>query len=265
MFFKELTPRNDGYRVVEVLSEHFEYLCEAIRKELQEVCFGKYIAKNKYAFSTYKDACEEITRMLDRKGDSKKIGFVGELLMHLIVPHVFGFRVESASVLLSMSNINIKHGFDINYLDYDNETIWYGETKSTASRKRKEIIKDAKDDLCDYFFGINGTAYENTRKKWRTALTEAMLVYNAEPDKLAYFNRIFDKSKCEILKGHSRNALLMVVNFGESKNNLEDTQDIEAALSAIRRDNIFDKCLIISVGRELFLDILDFIEMEAKA
>ena len=55
------------------------------------------------------------------------------------------------------------------------------------------------------------------------------------------------------------------MNFGECNNDFEFIDDIEKELAKIKSECTFDKCLIISVRRELFVDILDFITNEGNS
>lgn len=264
MFYEELAPRHDGYRVVRISPEHFGALCEAIRLDLLEICYGKDRVGLDPKLQTYKYACREISNMLNGMEDKKKIGCIGELIMHLIVPEVFGSKIEPLSVLLSMSDCNIKHGFDLNYYQYDNSSIWYGEVKSGIDQERKKLIKRAEKGLGGYFTGLNKTGKENTQKKWDVALNEMTLMFFAHQKKLMNLTHIFNKSRNDVADGVSRNALIMVVNFGVCDTDFRNTEDIEEELKNIKTNNIFDNCLIISARRELFTDILGFLAQEGN-
>ena len=165
MFFEELVPRQDNYRVVRILPEHFDCLCSSIRSDLLEICYGRDLVNQDPEFLTYRHACQEISDMLNNMSDTNKIGCLGELIMHLVVPGVFGSTIGSLSRLLSMSDRNIKHGFDLNYYEYKTHAIWYGEVKSGNSQKRKVLIDRAKKGLNEYFLGINKTGSASTKKE----------------------------------------------------------------------------------------------------
>lgn len=264
MFFEELIPRQEKYRVVQILPEHFNALCQELRNELLEICYGKDMVSQDPGYYTYKFACLEIADMLITMPDDKKMGLIGELLMHLIVPKIFGTEVETLSRLLSMSERNIKHGFDLNYHDRVNNMIWYGEIKSGKNKSRKVLIKRAKNGLNDLFSGLTKQDKENTRKRWEAALNEITLIYCEQEQKRKDLTKLLSKSRQDITRNISRNALLMVVNFGETDVDFKTVSDIEQELDKIHNENTFDKCLIISARRELFDDILNFIISEGK-
>lgn len=265
MFFEELVPRQDNYRVVRILPEHFDCLCSSIRSDLLEICYGRDLVNQDPEFLTYRHACQEISDMLNNMSDTNKIGCLGELIMHLVVPGVFGSTIGSLSRLLSMSDRNIKHGFDLNYYEYKTHAIWYGEVKSGNSQKRKVLIDRAKKGLNEYFLGINKTGSASTKKKWEVTLNEINALYGDHDKKRKELVSFLRKSRLDISNGVSRNALIMVMNFGECDNDFEFIDDIEKELAKIKSECTFDKCLIISVRRELFVDILDFITNEGNS
>lgn len=265
MFFNELEPHEKEYRVVEILPEHFEHLCEAIRNELQLICFGEYFTVISPRHSTYKEACKRLIFMLNRKDENRKIGVIGELLMHLIVPKVFGREVESVSRLLSMQDKNIKHGFDLNYFDSANKSIWYGETKAGSHTDRKDLILRAKNGLKKYFFNVDSDKENDTNAVWDAFLIESMTIFDAGSNGFQTFKNCLLSDRDNVSKGCLLNALLMVVNFGEFENELEEIEDIKNQLNMIKRERLFNECLIISARRKLYDDIIGFIESEANS
>ena len=264
MFFEELIPRQDNYRVVRILPEHFDCLCSAIRSDLQEICYGKGVVCQDPELFTYKHACQEMSCMLNNMPETNKVGCLGELIMHLVVPEVFGSTVNSLSRLLSMSDRNIKHGFDLNFCEDKTHTIWYGEVKSGNDQNRKVLMRRARDGLNRYFLGISKPGSASTIKKWEVALNEINALYMEHNKKRKDLVSLLTKSRRDILDGTSRNALIMVVNFGKCDNEFEFVDDIESELSKIKSEKTFDRCLIIYVRRELFVDVLDFITDEGK-
>lgn len=264
MFFEELTPRQDGYRVVRILPEHFDCLCSAIRSGLLEICYGRDLVYQDPEFLTYKHACQEIDNMLNNMPDTSKMGCLGELIMHLVVPRVFGSTINPLSRLLSMSGRNIKHGFDLNYYEDKTHAIWYGEVKSGNNQKRRALMERARNGLKEYFLGINKSGSASTKKKWEVALNEINALYSEHDKKRRELVSFLRKSRLDISNGVSRNALIMVVNFGECDSDFESVDDIEKELTKIESECTFDKCLIISARRELFADILEFIANEGK-
>ena len=266
MFFNELKPRGEAYRVVEILPEHYAQLCKAIRQELQIICFGGYITTLDPKRSTYKKACRRVFSMLDCNDENRKIGIIGELLMHLVVPKVFGSEIESVSRLLSLQDKNIKHGFDLNYFDNDSKMIWYGETKSGGTGiKRNNLILRAKNGLKKYLLNVDNGKEDDTDAVWDALVIESMAIFGSGSSKYQVFTECLFADRDSAAKSQSKNALLMVVNFGESENKLEEIQDIQDQLMKIEESHVFNKCLIISAKKDLYDDIFSFIEGEAKS
>ena len=127
------------------------------------------------------------------------------------------------------------------------------------------LIDRARKGLNEYFLGINKTGSASTKKKWEVALNEINALYNERGEKRNELVLFLKKSRLDISNGVSRNALIMVVNFGKCDNDFEFVDDVEKELAKIKTERMFDKCLIISVRRELFVDILDFITNEGKS
>jgi len=262
-FYREIGTSCQDCRIVEILPEHMESLKQKIREVLSNICYGARTVEEDPEFHTYKKACAEIAVTLNSKKKERRHGFVGELLMHIIVPEVFGTPIISLSVLLSLVDRNIKHGFDINFYEINNNSVWYGEVKTGVGTTRSSLIGESKKGLNIFFTGLSKDGKGNTAKRWDAAKAEiAAIFYEKDNQK---FSALIQNSRDSIMRGEKgKNAVIMTANFGDIRSQFSDIKDINKALKKIDNQNMFDKRLIISLYKEIYEDIVDFIFSEGE-
>ena len=259
MFFREISVGRESCKIVEILPEHINALHDKIKDELNSIYFGQRNVEEDLKCHTYQRACEELTVTLSSCDEKRKYGVIGELLMHMMVPKLFP-SFESMSVLFSLVDKNIKHGFDLNYHSVKGGEIWYGEVKSGKNQERSVLIRRARDGLSNNFENTVAIGKENTLKKWDAAIVELSTIYCDR--KKRKLTRMLRQSRDSIINNDGcRNALIMVVNYGVVED-FANPEDIDDELKIISDKNLFDKCLVISARKEIYDDIVEFIRKE---
>lgn len=252
------------YSVLRLDDEHMLELERLLKKCLAEICYGKGSVNMEPDEYTYHKACHHIHEQLIDANSVRRGAIVAEMIMHLLAPIMIEFDIEPLSVLLSLQDKNIKHGFDINFLNLQNSMIWYGEVKSGNDKKRQKLIDRAHKDLTGYFDNVGAKGKKSTSYKWDAAKNEIRVIYAGEGEKLEQILRLFSESKAGILAGQGgkRNALIMAVNFGKA-DFPPDHSDIAKYLDKkIDKEHHFDNCIVLSVAKEQINDIISFLKQE---
>lgn len=254
------------YSVLRLDDEHMLELEGLLKKCLAEICYGKGSVNMEPDEYTYHKACHHIHEQLIDANSVRRGAIVAEMIMHLLAPIMIEFDIEPLSVLLSLQDKNIKHGFDINFLNPQDSMIWYGEVKSGNDKKRQKLIDRAHKDLTGYFDSVGAKGKKSTSYKWDAAKNEIRVIYAGEGEKLEQILRLFSESKVGILAGQGgkRNALIMVVNFGKA-DFPPNHGDITAYLNEkIDKAHHFDNCIVLSVTKEQINDIISFLKEEGE-
>lgn len=254
---------DDKYAVIYLDDRHMDWIKKLIRDKLIEICYGSNkirLAPDRY---TYHKACQHLADQLASRQNIHKYAVVAEIIMHLIAPKMLSFPAKSLSVILSLQDQNIKHGFDLNFYNEAENRIWYGEVKSGYNQERKTLIARARDDLRAYFDNLGSTGKESTEYRWEAAVNEAAVMFNDND-----FNSIInlyttDEEDIKNKNNKKRNALIMVVNFGLC-DHPENHADIENHINIITKRHYFDKCTILSILKQQFEDIILFLTQEGE-
>lgn len=266
-FYKKLSCANDRYKVIQINECHVGRLKDELRKKLAEICYGirkPLINSDDYVLSV---VCSNMVDVLENKTTEQKFGIIGELLMYLVVPDLLLDRkFESISLLMSLTDKNIKHGFDLNFYEGSCKKIWYGEVKSGTEANRVKLIGRAKKGLVEYFNNLQASGKKNTRSRWEAAKNEVFAKYYDK--KGIPLSRLLDSSRTTIERGEGgKNAVMMVVEFGRditSSKELLNCSDIELKIKQIEKVGCFDDFIIVAVHKKVYEDIIEFFKEEGS-
>lgn len=252
------------HAVIYLNDDHISWIKELLKDKLAEICYGNSKIQLEADQYTYHRACKHIAEQLSSRQNIHKYAIIAEIIMHLIAPTMLTFHAKSLSVILSLQDQNIKHGFDLNFYDEEKRRIWYGEVKAGYNQTRQDLINRAKKDLKDYFNNINSEGKKNTEYRWEAAKNEAITMFFSD-SRLQDFLTLYSTNKEEIKNKSSkkRNALIMIVNFGAS-NHPENHEDIQKCINQIKSERCFNECIVLSALKEQFEDIILFLEQEGK-
>lgn len=134
------------------------------------ICFGDKATEEPEIYD-FAEARDEFIASYRKKKRNSQIGMIGELLCHVLSPHLPA-PLSSASLFLNKEERAVKKGFDLVFTDRD-ATLWYGEVKSSESSVNSAqsaihnllstAAKDLKDKLDD----------SDRRTPWRSAIMDA--------------------------------------------------------------------------------------------
>jgi len=260
----ELGP-DKRYAVIQLGDDHVDELKTMLKNRLTEICYGKGCIEMEPDVYTYHKACKNLWTQLSGISSQRQYAIIAEIIMHLISPTMIHFDVEPLSVALSLQDMNIKHGFDINFYEPMHRRIWYGEVKSGNNQKRIDLIKRAHTGLKDYFENIEAKGKKNTSYRWDAAKNEARVIFSTDTNKLKQLVQLLTESKNGILgrqKG-KKNALIMAVNFGIAKFPREH-RDIKKYIENTDKLQTFDNYIVLSVAKKQADDIISFLKQEGE-
>lgn len=251
------------YSVIRLNDSHITELKGMLRDRLAQICYGEGCIETEPDEYTYHKACKHLWSQLSGISSQRQYAIVAEIIMHLVSPSMLHFEVEPLSVALALQDKNIKHGFDINFLELQNKRIWYGEVKSGCNQSRSILIGRAHDDLKKYFENIESDGDDDTSYRWEAAKNEARVIFSANTAKVKEVVRLLTESRNGILNGKKdkRNAIIMAVNFGVTGIPC-DHLDIERYIKKTDKKHIFDNHVVLSVAKEQVEDIILFLRQE---
>lgn len=264
-FYKEYQGGETKYKIVGIEEQNLPELECELRRKLVQICHGIKKPKNCPEEYSYRKVCSNMVDILNSKTDRQKYGLIGELLMHLVVPEILSDRqFESISLLASLTDRNVKHGFDLNFYEAPCKKIWYGEVKSGVGISRVKLIDRAKKGLLDYFDGLLASGLDNTSSRWEAAKNEVLVKYYDDRKGIKLFE-LLSSSKNSIERNDGgKNAIMMAVVYGKEigSSELLDFSDVEETLKKYIERALFDDLVIVVVHKKIYDDIIKFLEKE---
>lgn len=267
MLQKAIYYNSQQFYILRITDEHIPELFELLRKNLVDICYGP---KNRIfdpKGATYTKACTAIIALIENPPtNTREYGVIAEILMHILAPICLGPNFQSISLLLSLQDRNIKHGFDLNFAQKEKRLIWYGEVKSGKERKRSELLRRACNSLKDNFLNIdNADIKKNTSSKWDAAKNEVLVKF-LDRDALPLHKLLSDDQECNIKNpaANKRNAIFMTVNYGNTGyDEALNTKDIEYIQRTAKEEG-FDRVAVISIHKKIFSDIIAFFKNDGN-
>lgn len=162
---------------------------EELRRFLAVICYGEEDASSGEDAYSYKNTLKEFLLRCQEQSTTKSSnrikGFMGELLIHLLLRIEDNFQITSAC--FNLEERSFKKGFDIIVFDNENNELWITEVKSgekkkggNASSSIKHLLNTAKNDLV-------GRLNENNRMLWDNAIHAAKNAMSSEKDEKKLF------------------------------------------------------------------------------
>lgn len=265
MFYKEYDTGIKGAKVFVIEKEHISELEREIKAKIETICYGEEQRRGITDEKSYKRTCRELALRLNKWNATKPrvaYGTIAEMLMHLVVPRIFG-NFSSISVLLASHDRDVKHGFDLNFFNSYTGEIWFGEVKSSTTKSRSSLIEKAKNGLLSFFSKVNENGTENTGNRWDAAIAEATA--QASSGKIIKIKQLLTDSRNRLIEtGEKQNAILMTMNYSNSTFPLDDFDDIFGKIKRYGEEKLFRKIIVISATKEVYDDIISFITEEGQ-
>jgi hypothetical protein len=145
--------RNGDYAICHI-DNISDQLKDLIRAKLTSICHGSFVSDYKNVpLISYKATLKSFLERYKNKADTTKIGMIGELLSHTLIPEYFE-EFEVVSAFFNMEEKSIRKGFDLILYRSTDPSVWITEVKSGNLHKDKDhdetvwdLLDTAKADL----------------------------------------------------------------------------------------------------------------------
>ena len=249
---------------IENFSEEMQKL---LREHLSYICYGISSAASGKKIYSYKSTLIEFRKRYENKSENTKMGMLGELLIHLIVRTFFDEYIV-ASPFFNLQERSIKKGFDVVLSSKSGQDIWLIEIKSGELHVNKgctettiDLINTAKYDL------IKRLNNEN-HSLWINAVADAKYVFDNNQDSKKMIVDLLEKycefSNDEKVVSNKINVFLSSSLFSNLKDNIDEIK-IRERYATINKENIFKSVYILSIHKETFTKLINFIECECMS
>lgn len=253
--------KGDGY-VICYIDEFSDELKQLIRQELSYICHGKHqVDEDDLDYYSYEKTLADFLQRYQPKGENTKKGMMGEFIAHLIINKVLE-SIKTISVFFNKEEKSIKKGFDLNYVDVNGTSIWYGEVKSgeVASKsnpdtKNSELLGEAKAFLCGLLSGERPHI-------WDSVIIDAQLSFaTAESKKVG---KLLKKDISQIRGDPTtkKNAILISVLFHNVENKINPEQ-VKQYLNKVITESVFSDVILFSIQKSTYQKIEDFLRAES--
>lgn len=241
---------------------------EELRRFLSVICYGEEDASSGEDAYSYKNTLKEFLLRCQEQSTTKSSnrikGFMGELLIHLLLRIEDTFQITSAC--FNLEERSFKKGFDIIVFDNENNELWITEVKSgekkkggNASSSIKHLLNTAKNDLV-------GRLNENNRMLWDNAIHAAKNAMSSEKDEKKAVLKILKTHLNRAVKEEGASSEHNVILCGNLFHTLSDKislDDIQEKYDSICEQDTFKSVLIIATQKNTYQAIYDFLESEA--
>ena len=239
-----------------------------IRNHLVSVCHGTDQSKSSSKIYSYKATVKEFIRRYNtRKGstEDRKKGMIGELLIHIILEIEGRFSV--ASPFFNMEERSFKKGYDVALFDSNTSALWIAEVKSGEKQSAQKdasaagigLINTAKNDLYKRLNDENESLWLNALNAARVSMSNCTHQKDAV---IKLLEKCADDSVRGINSSSNHNVVLVGVLFHPMTERINSIK-IGKKYGKIAKDKIFDNVFIITMQKQTYEAVYDFLESEA--
>ncbi len=238
-------------------------LKDYIRQNLVSICEGEYHSEKFSAFHTYKLTLKTFLERFEPKADTTKVGMIGELLCHLLLPIKMNNYLR-ASPYFNMEENSIKKGHDLLFFDKNSSELWITEVKSgekgsveSSTRKTTDLLGVAGRDLINKLNGSGTNLWRNALKGMDSVIKDGVskdVIVNELSEYQA--RTINDEQKSE-----EYNVILTSNVFHEIGEPIVFEEVLAWADSYSNRGK-FKNIIFLSIQKGTYQKIVEFLESE---
>lgn len=249
-FSEEISIMEDSNITLCFINDFSDKLKNHIKQFLTVVCYGPH-TNHPEIINTYpfEKTIKSFKERYNRKTPEMKKGMLGELLAHILINNYIK-KLKVFSPYFNKEEANIRKGFDVLYIDTEDNCIRYGEVKSGELHDNKTINQtnndllyaaetDLKNKLCDTErqvlwdnakFDAFSFRYVDENYNLHSLLNEDEATHLSIDKKVILvsvcFHDINDKIEFEQIKGFyerllERNTFFDAIIFSVQKNTLD--------------------------------------------
>ena len=257
--------KNENYSLI-IIDDLTIKLTQLIRKNLSSICHGHAKSKTSRLAYTYKNTLNEFLERYNKKTKDTKKGMIGELLSHVLIHEYFPIW-DTVSPYFNLEEKSIKKGFDLVLYSLEDNELWITEVKSGELHKDKDANATTEDLLYTAKYDLNGRLNEKNNTFWENAINGASIAldgYNDVKDAVIdILGKISDSTILNQQKSTERNVILISNLFNDLKDSVQETTPAYC-YQKYSKENIFKKIFIISIQKETYTKIVDFLVSESR-
>ena len=248
-----------------IVEEFSEQLKEIVRKYMASICYGDAYVNTGSKIYSYKNTIKEFLKRYEEKKVETQEGMIGELLMHILINQYFD-EYDVITPFFNMEERSIKKGYDVVLTEKNRAEIWLIEVKSGRLRKNKNanqtmlaLLNTAKNDL-------KTRLNDENLSLWQEAINGAKLAYDANTNMKSAVVELLTKYGEDAVEGINDSKTKNVFVAGVLFQNLNDKVENRIPKSKqkkIEEENIFNKVYAISLQKETYQKVYEFIKEEA--
>lgn len=220
--------------------------------ELVAICHGEKNRNSTLSSHSINSTIEELLKRYP-DDDKKKKGFIGELLLNIIIRNYYDYEVVSPFFNKEEAS-SAKKGFDIILYDNLDGSVWITESKAgevttqNIDQKMQERLTVAERDL-------NTRLNESNQTIWLNALLDVDLSMN-ESDEKMIVQSILDRGKIET--SNKFNVALGGIVFHSMADKFSESTIIDKTTRVIDSGK-FSKVKVISIQKGTYKKVEDYL------
>ena len=230
-------------------------LKEKIKTEIVEICHGEAALTSDLEWYSYKETLAELINHRLPRNHSQKVGFIGELLLNVILRAFTDLKIISP--FFNMEERNVKKGFDLISVDKENN-LWLIESKAgeldqtnlNPTLKVKERIRVARQDL------VTRLNRKNTQL-WLNATNSVKVSCKSDDEKDNVLQIIANIGKTN--KSNDKSVVLGGIVFCKISTRI-DLDSIGELSKEIEKKGDFDRVRVVAIHKETFERIEEFLK-----
>ena len=248
---------------IDYISEEFK---REIRSRLVAICHGADNAQSTSLIYSYKETVKEFLNRynVDDTTGRRNKGLVGELLIHTIID--YEGRFIAASPFFNMEERSFKKGYDIALFEPNDRELWIAEVKSGEKQQKQKNSSSA-------IVGLINTAKTDLKERlndkdthlWLNALNAAkvaMVNNTSQRDAvLGLLEQCADREVAGQANSTDYNVILSASLFHPIAEKMGE-KEVGRKLASVRRENLFNKIIIIAVQKSTYKAVYDFLKSE---
>lgn len=257
--------KKDGYAVCHITNFSMA-LKKLIREQLSFICYGAANATSTKKMYNYNNTLKEFINRYNEKTEKIQKGMIGELLIHVLLNEFFA-EFETISPFFNLEERSIKKGFDVVMTYKEDHSMWITEVKSgelhkgkTANGTTEDLLNTAKRDLYDRLNGENYSLWLNAINGAKIAFDKHNDLKDAVIDILEQYGEDSAEGK---IKSTNMNVFLASALFAPL-DDIIDKNTVKQKYSAITKENKFKCIFALSIQKETYIKIYEFLQKEGQ-
>lgn len=240
-------------------SENFK---KHIKDVLTIVCYGPTINNpDDIKYYPFEDTIKSFKERYDSKAEDTKKGMLGELIAHILI-NLYADNLKVFSQYFNKEETSIRKGFDILYIDVEDNCVRYGEVKSgnkprdkTINQTNNNLLYNAEQDLKEKFTSSERIAL------WDSAKNDANTYMKSTANQTNInLHALLQKDRNSYMP-NDKKVILISVCFSDIDDKI-DLQEVKNFYARHCERSHFAETILFSIQKSTFQKIEQFFNEE---